>query len=167
TLLVAAGAVGVAVSGVHQLLEGFGVAFAEQVAGFLPTENVARRHAPRRAVEFLIAGEEIEEHAGMRQIPALALAERKDLAEQLLGLAAVEEVRLVRRPLIGIARRYRDADAQVLRQVEEGRYILGRVAVIDRAIDVDGKAFGLGGLDGADRLFEAAFHADRFVVVML
>ena len=65
-LFVAAGAVGIPVGGLHQLLEGLGVAFAEQIAGLLPAEDVARRHAPRRAVEFLIAGEEVEEHAGMR-----------------------------------------------------------------------------------------------------
>jgi len=39
----------------------------------------------------------------MHEIPLLALAERKDVAEQLLGLGAVEEVVLVRRALLGIA----------------------------------------------------------------
>ncbi len=103
-LLVLAGAVGFPVRGVHQLLEGLGIAFAEQIAGLLPAKNVARGHAPRRALVLLVAGEEVEEQAGMHKIPLLALAHRKDVAEQLLGLGAVEEVRLVRRALIGIAR---------------------------------------------------------------
>jgi len=41
----------------------------------------------------------------MHEVPLLALAERKDVAEQLLGLGAVEEVLLVGRTLIGVTRR--------------------------------------------------------------
>src|SRR5215472_16880939 len=103
-LLVLAGAIGIPVGGFHQYLERLGVAFAEQVAGLLLAADVARGHAPRRALVFLVAGEEIEEQAGMHEIPLLALAECKDVAEQVLGLGAVEEVVLVRRALIGIAR---------------------------------------------------------------
>src|SRR5258708_1868824 len=80
-----AGAVSVPVGGLHQLFEGLGIAFAEQVAGLLPAENVAGRHAPRRAFVVLIAGQEIQEQAGMHEIPLLALAERKHVAEQLLA----------------------------------------------------------------------------------
>ena len=150
-LLVAAGAVGIPVGGFHQLGEGLGVALAEQIAGLLPAEDVARRHAPRGAVEFLVAGEEVEEHRGVRDVPLLALAERKHLAEQFLGLAAVEEVFLVRRALVGVAGRDRNADAEFLGEVEELGDVFGRMAVIDRAVDVDGEAFGLGGLDGGRR----------------
>src|SRR5271156_7233307 len=104
-LFILAGAVGIPVGGFHQFGVGLGIAFAEQVAGLLPAENVAGRHAPRRAMEFLIAGEEIEEHAGMRQVPVLALAQREHLAEQFLGVAAIEKVLLIGRPLIGVAGR--------------------------------------------------------------
>src|SRR6201989_904918 len=90
TLLILAGAVGIPVGGLHQLLEGLGVAFAEQIAGLLPAEDVARRHAPRGALIGLVAGEEVEEQAGMHEVPLLALAEREHVAEQLLGLGAVE-----------------------------------------------------------------------------
>jgi hypothetical protein len=55
----------------------------------------------------------------MHEIPLLALAEREHVAEQLLGLGAVEEVLLVRRALIGVARRHRDADAEFGGEVEE------------------------------------------------
>jgi hypothetical protein len=41
------------------------------------------------------------------------------------------------------------------------------MAVKNRAVDVDGEAFGPGGLDRGDGFLEAAFHADRFVVVFL
>src|SRR6185369_2443325 len=101
---VLAGAVAVPVGGRHQFLEGLGVAFAEQIAGLLPAENVARRHAPWRAFVGLVAGEEIQEQAGMHEVPLLALAAGKYVAEQLLGLRAVEEVLLVGRTFIGIAR---------------------------------------------------------------
>ena len=93
--LITAGAVRIPIGRLHQLLERLGIAFAEQIAGFLPAEDIARGHAPRRAVEFLIAGEEVEEHARMSEIPLLALAQREDLAEQLLGLAARQEVLLI------------------------------------------------------------------------
>src|SRR6185437_10506249 len=112
---VTAGAVGVPVGRLHQLLEGFDVAFAEQVTGLLPAEHVSGRHAPRRAVEFLIAGQEVEEHARMGEIPLLALAEREHLPEQLLGLAPRQEMLLVGRALVGIARRDRYADAELRR----------------------------------------------------
>ena len=79
--LVLAGAVRIPVGGFHQFLEGLGVTLAEQVAGLLPAEDVARRHAPRRALIILIAGEEVQEQAGMHEIPLLALAEREHVAE--------------------------------------------------------------------------------------
>src|SRR4029450_676951 len=73
-LLVLAGAVGVPVGGLHQLAKRLGIALAQQIAGLLPAENVARRHAPRRAVIGLVAGQVIEEQAGMHELPLLALA---------------------------------------------------------------------------------------------
>src|SRR5690349_22214089 len=108
-LLVVADAVSVPVSGLHQLLEGLGVAFAEQVAGLLPAEHGAGRIAPWRAVIGLVAGEEVEEQAGLAERPLLAaVAALEDVAEQLLGGLAVEEVLLVRRALVGVARRHGD-----------------------------------------------------------
>ena len=165
-LLVAAGAVGIPVGGFHQFRERLDVAFAEQVARLLPAEDIARGHAPRRAMEFLVAGEEVEEHAGMRQIPVFALAERKDVSEQFLGLAAAEEVLLIGRPLIGVTGRDRDADAKFLGEIEERRDVLGRMAVEDRAVDVDGEALGLRRLDRRYGFLVAALHAYRFVVML-
>ena len=80
-LLVAAGAVRIPVGRVHQFLERARIALAQQVARLLPAEDVARRHAPRRAVIGLVAGEEIEEEAGVHELPALAAAVGEDLAE--------------------------------------------------------------------------------------
>ena len=118
--LVLAGAVGIPVRGFHQFLKGLGVAFAQQVAGLLPAEDVARRHAPGRAVIGLVAGEEIEEQVRVDEIPVLALAHAEHLAEQLLGLAPAQEVLLVGRALIGVAGRDRHADAELL-GVDRGR----------------------------------------------
>src|SRR5207302_1294536 len=119
------------------------------------------------AMRFLIAGEEVDEHAGMHELPALALAKREDLAEQLLGLAARKEVLLVGRALVGIAGRDRNADAEPFAEVEELRDVLGRMSVEDRRIHVDGEATRLSGLDGGDGAFEAAVHANRLVVMFL
>src|SRR5213075_1092160 len=113
--------------GFHQLAEGLRIALAEQIAGLLPAEDVARRHAPGGAVRFLIASEEIEEHAGVHELPPLALAEGEHLAEQLLGILAGEEVLLVGSALIGIAGRDRNADAHFLAEIEKLRDVLGRM----------------------------------------
>src|ERR1700744_99799 len=91
--LVVAGAVAVPVGGVHELLVALGVALAEQVAGALPAEHVARRLAPGRAMVVLVAGQEVHEQRRLGELPALALAARQDVAEELLGLLAREEMR--------------------------------------------------------------------------
>ena len=61
----------------------------------------------------------------MGEVPLLALAAREDVAEQLLGLAPIEEVLLIGRALVGIAGRDRDADAELLGEIEERRDVLG------------------------------------------
>jgi len=54
----------------------------------------------------LIAGEEVEEHAGLADDQFLPpLPRERNVAEELLGLVAVQEVLLVGRALIGIAGR--------------------------------------------------------------
>src|SRR6185312_16210701 len=79
-LLVIAGAVAVPIGLLHQLAEALGIAFAEQVAGALPAEHVARRVAPGRAAIGLVAGEEVEEERRLGEAPLLALAALEDLA---------------------------------------------------------------------------------------
>ena len=78
-----------------------------------------------------------------------------------------QEVLLVGRALIGVAGRDRDADAELFGEVEERGDVFGRMAVEHRAVDVDGEALGLGGLDRVDGLVEAAVHAHRLVVMLL
>src|SRR6185437_9014233 len=150
--LVIAGAVRVPIRLVHQLRESLGVAFAEEIAGPLPAEIIARGVAPRRAMVALIAGEEVEEQRGLAERPFLrAVAALEDAAEKLLGLAPIEEMRLIGGALIGIARRHGDAiDAARHDIVEEPRHALGIGAVEEGAIDVDAKSPGLRRLDGGD-----------------
>src|SRR5687768_14136747 len=94
--LVIADAVGVPVGLFHQRFEGFGIPFAEEIAGPWPAEYGAGRIAPRRTMIGLIAGKEIEEHGGLAEGPALAtLAARENPPEEILGLLAIEEVLLV------------------------------------------------------------------------
>src|SRR5579864_1167504 len=98
--LVIAGAVAVPIGRFHQLLEGLRIAFAKEVARALPAEICPRRVAPGRAVIILVAGEKIEEQPRLRERPFRAVLRAEDAAEQLLGLAAVEEMRLIGRALI-------------------------------------------------------------------
>src|SRR5262245_7228431 len=109
-LIVVAGVVSIPIGLVHQFIEGPCVPLAEQVAGLLPAENCASRIAPRRAMVALIAGEKIEEQARLAERPFIfACSALEYVAEQLLGLAAIEKVLLVGRTLVCIARRHRDA----------------------------------------------------------
>src|SRR5437899_1224848 len=71
---VIAGAVGIPVGLFHQLLEGLGVAFAEQIAGALPAEIVARRVAPRGAMIGLVARQKIEEQGRLVERPTMSVA---------------------------------------------------------------------------------------------
>ena len=87
--LVIADAVSVPVGLFHQLLEGLGIALAEQIAGPLPAEDGARGIAPGRAMIGLIAGQEIEEQQRLKERPVVAaLPRRENIAEQLLGLCS-------------------------------------------------------------------------------
>lgn len=44
---VSTGAIGVPIGFIHEGAEAWGVAFAEEIAGALPAEDIARRHTPR------------------------------------------------------------------------------------------------------------------------
>ena len=77
----------------------------------------------------------------MAERPALAPPPRENVAEQLLGLLPVEEMRLVGRALVGVARRQRDAvDAEFGHGIEERRRAGWIDAVEQGGIDVDPKA---------------------------
>src|SRR3546814_47237 len=84
-LLVVAGAVAVPVRLFHEFLEAGSVSLAQQIAGSLPAEDIARGIAPGRASVLLVAGEEVEKHRGLAETPLLALAKAEHLTEQCLG----------------------------------------------------------------------------------
>src|SRR3546814_11138315 len=64
-LLVVAGAIAVPVRLFHEFLEAGSVSLAQQIAGSLPAEDIARGIAPGRASVLLVAGEEVEQHRGL------------------------------------------------------------------------------------------------------
>ena len=122
----------------HQLGKRLGVALAQQITGPLPPEHVAGRLAPWRAAVILVARQEAHEQRRLRELPALALAARQDVAEQLLGLLPGQEMRLVRRPLIRVARRRHDpVDAHRHDFVEEFGHALRLRPVEQRAVDAE------------------------------
>src|SRR5271166_1731018 len=136
-LLIAAGPVAVPVRRLHELLERRRISLAEEIAGLLPAEHVAGRHAPRRAAEVAVAGEEIEEQGRVQKTPTLAFAHGENVAEQLLRLTAGQEMRLVGRALVSVARRYRHAHPEPRGEVEERGDVFRGVAVEDGHVDVD------------------------------
>src|SRR5262249_47823921 len=137
-LLVIAGAVRIPVRLFHQLAKAARIAFAEQVAGTLPSENVARRVAPRSAPVLAVAGEEVEKQIRLTERPrARTATAAEDVAKELLRALAGEKVRLVWRALVRVPGRYGNAvDAESARRVKESRDAL-RIGVVEKgAIDV-------------------------------
>src|SRR5271156_3218838 len=140
----------------------------EQVAGPLPAEQVVCGIAPRRALIGLIAGEEIQEQAGMIEGPGLARrapAALEDLAKELFARMPPQEYVLPRRMVIAVAGRDRDAlDAEAHHGVEEIGHPIRVLAVEQRAIDGDAKALAARELDGGDGLVVNALLAHGLVV---
>src|SRR5215213_4125102 len=159
-LFVSAGTVAIPVRSLHQLREAAGVAFAKQITGLLPAEDVPRRHSPRGAVIGLVAREKVEEQAGVDQGPILTLAAAEDIAEQLFGFAPAEKMLLVGSALVSVPRRDRDSDAQLLGEIEECRDVCWRMSIINRGVHIDRKALRLGSLDSGHGAIEDAFLAD-------
>ena len=71
----------------HQLLEGGDVAVLQEVAGFLPTEDVIGGVAPRGAIVVDVALEELEEIRGEIKLPRF-FAPFKNFLEEFLGAFA-------------------------------------------------------------------------------
>src|SRR5271165_1864777 len=130
----------------------------EQVAGPLPSEYVVCRIAPGRALIGLVAGEKIQEKRRMIERPGDAggaAAEAENAAEQLLARIARQEHVLLRRMVIAVPGRHRDAfDAEPGRRVEKIGHVRRFLAVEQGAIDGHAKALGLGQFDGGYRLVE-------------
>jgi len=100
---VIAGAIGVPVGLLHQLLEARRIAFTEKITRPLSAQNCARRIAPRRALIGSISGKKIEEKLRWVERPGLAaFAQRKNLPEEGFGFFAIEEMLLVGRAFIGV-----------------------------------------------------------------
>src|SRR5689334_16522845 len=78
-LLILPDAILVPIGAFDEFLERLHVAFAEQVARFLPAEHATQRHRPGRALISLVAGQEIEEQGRLGEFPFLAtVAARED-----------------------------------------------------------------------------------------
>src|SRR5271168_5116342 len=166
-LFVATGAIAVPVRRLHKLLERCCVTLAEEIAGLLPTEHVARGHAPGRAMILLITRQEVQIQWRVREPPPAALAPGEQGAEEFLRLWPDEEMLLVRRPLVSVTRGNRHANAQFRGPVEESGDIVGSMAVENRGIDVDLKTGRFRGFDRRDRDVVYSRLRHRLVVVFL
>src|SRR5512145_997691 len=105
--------------GLEQLLEARRVALLEEVAGPLPAEDVEGWVTPGRALEVLLAHEELEEQRRLVEPPA-PLRLREDRREEVVRAPGAQEVLLIGRLGVAVARRDHHAlDAQIHRLVEE------------------------------------------------
>src|SRR5499427_2812401 len=96
--------------GLDQLLERLRVAVVEKVAGLLPAEDVVIRVAPRRAFVIYLAHQEFQEEDRLVELPPFAARRpqrAENLFEELFGLFSFEEVILIGRPGVTVARRDR------------------------------------------------------------
>src|SRR6516225_948226 len=164
--LIVANAISVPVCRLHELLEGLRVPLAEQVTRSLPSKYRSCRVTPRGAGVGLVACQKIEEQARLEERPGLAApTEAEDAPKQLLGRASIEEVLLVRRALVGVARRHGDAvGAKRLHVIEEARGPFRLGVAEERAIDVDAEVARFRQLEGSHRPVIHTFLADGLVV---
>ena len=161
-----AGTVGVPIGLFHQRLERRRIAFAKEIAGTLPAEHSLGRIAPGRAMEGLVAGQEVEEDGRLTEAPLTTLAQPEDVAEQRLGALAVEEMLLVRGALIGITGRQGHGRAEfVVHHIKEIGDFLGLRAVIKRTIDIDAEAHVAGLFDRRDGAIIDAVLANRAIMI--
>ena len=115
----------------------------------------------------LVAGQEIEKQARLIECPAAPRIALEDFAEQFLGAAPIEEMLLIRRPFIGIARRHRYAVDPDLHDVVEEAGDALRVGSIEQGrVDVDPKSARLCQLDRRDGTVINPALAHRAVVVL-
>src|SRR3984957_17663605 len=166
---VLADAVALPLGVLDERLIGRSVAFVgQQIAGPLPAEHVVCRIAPRRALIGLIAGEEVQEQAGVIERPRLARGSRtalKYLAKQLLARMTAEEYVLAGSVAVAVTGRNRDAlDAETHGGVEEIGDAVRILAVEQRAIDGDAKTLAAREFDRGDRLVVHALLAHGLIV---
>jgi len=162
-LLAVAGPVG----GVDQFLEGIGVAVAEEIAGFLPAEDVEGGVAPGGAVVVDFALEEGDEVRRVVELPGF-LGVAENLGEEGLGAVALEENFLLGGLGVGIAGGDHHAlDAELGHVVEELANTLGLGGVENGGVRRDAETTGDGLADGGDGDVVGAVAANGFVVLFL
>ena len=96
-------------------------------------------------------------------------ADAENVAKNIVGFLACQEMLLIRRLLVGIARGNHDAiGLQIIRQEIKKFVEFVRIFPIeDRRIGGDTKPFGFGGTNRADGRLEDAFPTDQRVVPFL
>ena len=162
---VVSGAVTLPLRALQQFGKAVGVTVLQQVAGLLPAEDVEGRHAPGGARIIALAHQKFEEERRHVEAPGRpAIGENS--AEQPPGTGATEEMALVRRLVVGIARRKHHAlDAERHGFVEEGAHALGIGAVEQGGVGGDAKAAVNSFLNSRHRQLVTAFLANRKIVV--
>src|SRR5438094_59973 len=106
TFWVVARAITIPVRFFNQSFEGRRVAFVyQQIAGPLPTEDIACRVTPGCATVGLIAGEKIQKQARVIEPPLALLAKPEHISEKLFARLALHENVLAGSMLIAKPRR--------------------------------------------------------------
>src|SRR4030095_16909267 len=117
--------------GLEQLLEARRVSLLEEVAGPLPAEDVEGRVTPRRALEVLLAHQELEKQRRLVETAA-PLRIREDRREEVVRALGAQEVLLIGRLGVAVARRDHHAlDAEIHHLVEELAHA-GRVGAVEQ-----------------------------------
>ncbi len=115
---------------------------------------------------LLVPGKEVEEERRLRKAPLLALAKAEHITEELLGLLAVEEVCLIRRTLVSVARRsHNPVHTHRHHFIKEVGHTLRVCPIKHGAVDGHTEAARLGLFNGCNRTFVHTILADGGIML--
>ena len=153
--------------GVQELLKRGRVALLEQIARPLPAKDGVQGIAPGRALEVLLAHQELQEQRRLVELPRLGLV-GQHVAEELSGPLASQKMLLVGRLGVAVARRYHHPlHTQLHHLVEEASHPKRLGVVEERGVGRHAVPAADGVLDGRGSFGVHAVAADGLVVVLL
>jgi hypothetical protein len=152
----------------HQFPEGGGIAFIQQIAGPLPSENRIIRTPPGGAIVIPFPFQKIKVKGTVIEVPAFTGPIGEDHPEEVSGPVLLQEVFLIRSPVIGISGgNHHPVHSQLLHIIEKLPDLGGVFSLEDGGVCGHAKAAGGGCPDGPDGHVEDSFPAYEAIMRLL